>query len=669
MQNSSSKVLSEYQLIKLMQEAGKEYSSNNYEQTLLILDHVKNYYPKNAAIYSNRGLVLKKLNRLEEALESLNHAIQIKQDFAEAYSNRGLVLQSIGKIEEAIISYDSAIFYKKDYAEAYSNKAFSLIRIRKIRDAIKNCEIALKIKPNYAEAFCNLGFAYQEQGHLNLAIKCYDQAVSLSPKLIEAYVNRGMAFASAAKYKEAIASYRKAAEISPQYEYLVTNLLHAMMRICDWTECARLIPTIKSGIKENSILAAPFITLSIFDDPELQLLTASEYMRTKYPNGEQERITFENKSKDKIRIGYYSADFREHPVSYLTVELFELHNKKEFEIIAFSLRLSEETSIKRRVKDAFDEFHDVHDKSDREIAQISRNLGIDIAVDLGGHTQDNRVGIFSYKPAPIVIGYLGYLGTMGSKNYNYLIADTTLIPAEVRKFYFEKIIYLPSYQVNDSKRRISDKVFTRNELGLPDKDFIFCCFNNNYKILPTIFDSWMRILLSVKHSCLLLYAENQWVENNLKQQAKLRGVEENRIIFAKRISYEEYLARYTVCDLFLDTFPYNAGTTASDALWAGVPVLTCQGKSFQSRMAASLLKAIEIPELITETQGHYEALAIELSKDPVKLRKIREKLKINKLKTKLFDTKYFTQCIEKAYKIVHTEYKSHTTTKDIYIAN
>jgi predicted O-linked N-acetylglucosamine transferase (SPINDLY family) len=392
------------------------------------------------------------------------------------------------------------------------------------------------------------------------------------------------------------------------------------------------------------------------------------YTQFKYPLNSVLGSILKRPQSQKIRVGYFSADFRHHAVSFLTAELFELHDKNRFEIIAFSFGGDDKSPMRLRLSQAFNQFINVGDMSDLEIAELSRKLQIDIAVDLGGHTQDSRTGIFSYRAAPIQTSYIGYLGTMGVDYYDYLIADETIIPAEMQKFYSEKIVYLPSYQVNDRKRTISKSQFTREELGLPETGFVFCCFNNNYKILPSTFDSWMRILNAVEGSILFLYAENKWSRVNLINEAGLRGIDSARLIFGEHIPVEEYLARYRVCDLFLDTSPYNAGTTASDALWTGLPVLTIVGRSFASRVAASLLNAIGLPELITNTQEEYEDLAIELALNPNKLADIKLKLANNRFTTPLFDTPLFTKNLESAYINMYERYHSDLEPDHISIA-
>jgi predicted O-linked N-acetylglucosamine transferase (SPINDLY family) len=321
-----------------------------------------------------------------------------------------------------------------------------------------------------------------------------------------------------------------------------------------------------------------------------------------------------------------------------------------------------------RLGRSFDQFIEVGRKSDIEVAKLSRDLNIDIAVDLKGFTQDARTGIFSYRAAPIQVNYLGYPGTMGADYIDYIIADKTLIPLESQSCYSEKVIYLPdSYQVNDRKRTILDRQFTRQELGLPENGFIFCCFNNNFKILPATFASWMRILKAVEGSALWLFQDNPWVVDNLKKEASNHGIDGSRLVFAERMPLSEHLARHQQADLFLDTLPYNSGTTASDALWAGLPVLTCMGESFASRVAASLLKAIELPELITRTQSEYEATAIELANNPKLYKTVKSKLERNRLQTRLFDTQSFTKNIENAFIKMYQRYQADLPPDNIYI--
>jgi predicted O-linked N-acetylglucosamine transferase (SPINDLY family) len=352
----------------------------------------------------------------------------------------------------------------------------------------------------------------------------------------------------------------------------------------------------------------------------------------------------------RLRIGYFSGDFHSHAVMRLIVKMFELHDRSSFEIQAFSFGPNEDDEMHQRLIKNFDSFHDVRDMTDEGVAELARREGIDIAVDLTGYTQYGRSGILAYRAAPIQVSYLGYPGSMGADFIDYLIADSTLIPEENQKFYSEKIVYMPDcYQVSDNSRPHPATDISRAALGLPETGFVFCCFNNSYKITPREFDIWMRLLGQVEGSVLWLLQSNQWAEENLKQEAQTRGIDPGRIIFSSKCGYSEYLARLTKADLFLDTFNYNAGAVANDALWCGLPILTRQGQSYVARMVSSLLNAIDMPELITTTETDYEKLALDLATSPKKLKSLKAKLARNKDNTPLFNTEQFTSNIERAY--------------------
>ena len=654
-----------------------------------------------AEAYSNRGNVLKDFKHLEEALKSYDCAIEFKRDFCEAYSNRGITLQELKRLDEALTSYDRAIEFKRDYAEAHYNRGTVLQELKRLDEALTSYDRAIECKPDYTEAYYNRGNALQELKRLDKALTSYDRAIECKPDFAEAYLNRGTvlqelnrldealtSYGSAIEFKrdyaeayynratvlhelkrldEALTSYDRAINLKPDYEYLYGFKLHTKMFMCDWQNFEADIQSLSLQITQGQKSSPSFPLLALIDSLPVQRKTSEIWIKDKHPINTSLGSIPKSLRRNKIRIGYYSADFNEHPVSYLIAELFEIHDKNSFELIAFYSGLPNSSDIHKRVASAFDRFIDVRLQSDKDVALMSRDLGIDIAIDLTGLTQHSRVGIFSYRAAPIQLSYIGYLGTMGADYYDYLIADKKIIPLESQQYYKEKIVYLPSYQVNDSKREIADNTFTRVELNLSENRFVFCCFNSNYKITPPTFDGWMRILNAVPDSVMFLYAENKWAENNLKLEAEKRRVSQTRLVFGARISRSDYLARYRAADLFLDTLPYNAGTTASDALWAGLPVLTCMGESFASRVAASLLNAIELPELITTTQEEYEATAIELATNPIKLKAIRDKLERNSLTTALFDTPRFTKHIEAAYKEMYECYQADLPPDHIYM--
>ena len=408
--------------------------------------------------------------------------------------------------------------------------------------------------------------------------------------------------------------------------------------------------------------------LAMIDDPEIQRKTAEIYTNEFFPQSYTLPKISRYSKHSKIRIGYFSADFRNHPVSYLTAELYEMHDRNQFEIYAFSFGSDTKDEMNLRIKAGVDYFHDVRTMSDIDVAMLSRSVKLDIAVDLGGFTQNCRTNIFAEGSAPVQVSFLGYPGTMAADYMDYLIADRTLIPKEKQHHYSEKIVYMPnSYQVNVSKISVSETSLLRHELGLPDIGFVFCCFNNNYKITPSTFSGWMRILKAVKGSVLWLFENSNSAAKNLKKEAMKFGINADRLVFATHMPAEEHLNRIKQADLFIDTLPYNAHTTTSDALRMGVPVLTCIGNSFASRVAASLLNAVNLPELITTTQEQYESLAIQLATHPEKLIIIKDKLVNNLPTAKLYDTPLFTRHLESAYLTMYDRCQNGLEPDHIYV--
>jgi predicted O-linked N-acetylglucosamine transferase (SPINDLY family) len=570
-------------------------------------------------------------------------------ELAKEYFLDGCGFLEAENFSQAEHKFIKSLEYIPDRASTLTNLSAAQLKLKKYSEARASAQKAILVKADNSEAYLNLGLIEYDLKNFESAIKFFDKALSLKPEYAEAWSNKGVTLKDLKRYDEVIAHYDKALSLKNDIDWIPGDLLHTKMKICSWSGLEELLQDISKKVTVNEKVTSPFVLLALNDNATLHKKSSEVYIQSKYPTNHDLGPILKHRKNEKIRVGYFSADFRKHAVSVLMAELFELHNKNRFEIFAFSFGADDKSPMRLRLSQAFSQFIDVSDMSELEIAELSRSLQIDIAVDLGGYTQDSRTGIFSYQAAPIQMSYIGYLGTMGAEYYDYLLADETIIPNELQKFYSEKILYLPSYQVNDRKRIISERQFTREELGLPETGIVFCCFNNNYKILPSTFDGWMRILNAVEGSVLFLYADNEWSKANLIKEAGLRGIDSARLIFGGRILAEEYLARYRVCDLFLDTFPYNAGTTASDALWVGLPVLTLMGRSFASRVAASLLSAIGLPELITNNQQEYEDLAIKLALNPKKLADIKLRLVNNRLTTRLFDTPVFTKNLEAAY--------------------
>jgi len=459
----------------------------------------------------------------------------------------------------------------------------------------------------------------------------------------------------------------KAYKIDPTIKFLFGQLIFTKMQMCDWTNFQSQVDKLKENIYKNNKVSTCLTVLALIDSPEIQKKSAEIWTNYKYPTKPLLEPIIKNNNL-KIKLGYYSSDFHNHATSILINELFKLHDKSKFELIAFSYGPKIDDDMRKQLIKDFDIFNDVHNNTDEEIAIMSRQMNIDIAIDLKGITKNERMGIFSRRVAPIQVNYLGYPGTTGANYFEYIIADKILITTDTEKFYSEKIIYLPdSYQVNDRNRERGNQIVNKQEYGLPDNSFVFCCFNNSYKINPIIFDVWMKILKCIDGSVLWLLEDNQIAVFNLKNEAEKRGVSSERLIFAKRMNNLDHLKRHGAADLFLDTYPCNAHTTASDALWAGLPILTIKGESFASRVAASLLNAIKIPELITDSIENYEKLAIELAEDPTRLGHIKEKLDKNILSTPLFDSKLFTLNIEKAYLKIYSRYQNNLEPENIII--
>jgi len=568
----------------------------------------------------------------------------------EGWSNKGVTLNEIKRFQEAIAHYDKALSIKPDYAEAYSNKGNSLNELKRYDEAIAHYDKALELKPDYVEGWSNKGVTLNEIKRFQEAIAHYDKALSLNFDYAEAWSNKGSILNELKRYDEAIAHYDKALSLKSDMDYVPGDLLHTKMKICSWSGLAESLEHISKKVVANEKFTNPFPMLVLSDDALLHKKCSEIYAQDKYPFNSSLGPILKRPNSKKIRVGYFSADFHNHATGYLMAELFELHDNSQFEVIGFSFGPKTNDEMRQRLEKSFDRFIEVGNNSDIEISQLSRDLNIDIAVDLKGFTQDARTGIFAHRAAPIQVNYLGYPGTIGADYMDYIIADKSLIPPNSQSCYAEKVVYLPdSYQVNDRKREIAEKQFTREELGLPEHGFVYCCFNNNYKILPATFEGWMRILSMVEGSILWLLEDNPWVADNLKREAEKQGITPARLVFAERLSLPRHLARHRQANLFLDTVPCNAHTTTSDALWAGLPVLTLKGKSFASRVAASLLNAINLPELITSTQEEYEALAIELAMNPQKIADIKLKLVNNRLNSPLFNTPLFTKNLEAAY--------------------
>ena len=627
--------------------------------------------PGYADAYLNRGNALQNLKRFADALDSYDRALRIKPDDAEAHFNRGNALQELRRFADALAGYDRALAIKPDHADAWVNRGNALHELRRLADALDSYDRALTIRPDFAEAYCNRGNALQELERFEDALDSYQRALRIKPDYADAYCNRGLTLLRLKRFADAQDSYEHALKIEPDCRWLYGNWLHTRMQLCNWNDLAAQLTHLVTGIEQAKTITPPFPVLALSDSSSVQRQAAQIWVNERFPVAADSLLPPIGKRRRgaKIRIGYYSADYHSHATAHLMAGLFEKHDRDRFEVVAFSYGRERRDDMSRRLAAAFDRLLEVRTISDSDVARWSRELEIDIAVDLKGFTQEARSGIFAHRAAPVQVNYLGYPGTMGARFIDYIVADRTLIPQESRQHYAESVVYLPdSYQVNDRQRQIADRKFTRAELGLPPSGFVFCCFNNNYKITPDTFAGWMRVLNRVAGSVLWLLEDNEAAADNLRKEAQTRAVDPARLIFAPRMPLPEHLARQRAAGLFVDTLPCNAHTTASDALWAGVPVLTRIGESFAARVAASLLKAVGLPELITTTQEQYESQAIELATSPARLAEIKERLLRNRLTTPLFDTDRFARHLEDAYQQMYERYQADLRPEDISVA-
>ncbi len=632
------------------------YETGDLRHAVEVIGAALQVNPHHAAALNNLGMALAALGRHEDALTNYDQSVALKPGFAGAHNNRGNALRELGKFEAALQSFDLAIALLPDYASAYSNRGSVLRDLKRLEAAVESTDRALKINGNLGEAHNNRGNALRDLGHYEAALASFDTAVALMPRFAGAHVNRGNVLRDIGRFEAAVESYDRALQLKPDFPFLNGTRLHTKMQICDWSDFDGQVRDLAQKIERGESATPPLPVLALLDAPPLQRKAAEIWMGAMHPAPGVAGVQPAPRgggTRSKIRIGYYSGDYYDHPTTTLIAELFERHDRAKFELFGFSFGLDKHDGMRRRVGAAFDRFIDVREHSDQAVAAMSRELGIDVAVDLKGLTIDHRLGIFVHRPAPVCVHYLGYPGTLGTVAIDYLIADPTLILPDSRRHYREKIVYLPhSYQVNDTRRKISDRVFTRADAGLPPAGIVFCCFNNGYKITPATFDGWMRILARVQNAVLWLIEDNVTAAANLRREAMRRGIDPGRLVFAGRLPLAEHLARHRLADLFLDTLPYNAHTTASDALWAGLPVLTRLGEAFAGRVAASLLSAVGLPELVAATEAAYEDLAVDLASNPAQLRHIKDKLAAQRSTAPLFDPARFARHLEDAYALM-----------------
>ncbi len=603
----------------LLASAVRQHQAGNLAEAARLYSAVLQGAPRNFQALYLLGFIQFQQGRFEDAQRIIGEAVRINPHSPDAFYNRGCALQHLQRHEEALAAFDRALALKPDYGDALTNRGAALLALKHHREAIASFDRALALTPRDAEALSNRATALFE-------IRCYEE--------------------SAAAYERLIAT-------ASGFPYATGNLALARAYCCEWRGFAQDRARITAELHAGKPAISPHGSTLILDDAEDQLRSARRWVADRCLPAPSPLWRGEIYRHDKIRVAYLSADFHAHATAFLIAGVFEHHDRSRFETIAISFGPDDGSEMRARLRRGCDRFIDVRTKSDSEIAVMVRQLEVDIALDLKGFTQDSRPGIFAHRPAPAQVNYLAHPGTMGADYMDYIFADKTVIPPGQERFYSEKLVYLPdSYQANDSRRRVAERTPSRAEAGLPDAGFVFACFNNSYKITPPVFDVWMRLLRAIDGSVLWLLQDNDAATANLKREAEGRGVEAQRLVFAPRLNVEAHLARQRLADLFLDTLPCTAHTTASDALWVGLPVLTVLGTTFAGRVAASLLNAVGLPEMVTSSLAAYEALALSHARDASALARVRAKLEENRNTHALFDTARFTRNLEAAFEAI-----------------
>lgn len=587
--------------------------------------------------------------RFQDALAPLSAAVDRLERRGVAYrlGHCHLALGDFARAEQALRRETRAY---PDSANAHNTLGVALVDQSRNEEALAAFVAALRLDANHGEANNNAGSVLRALGRSADALPYLQRAVAALPGLADAHQNLGLVLHALRRYDEAAASFGQVLALAPHTPYALSSLVWSELFACDWRALATHIGALRDQVRAGRVPAAPFTLLAVSDSLAEQQACAQLHVREMLGARHEPLWRGTDYGHDRLRLAYLSADFHEHATAYLTARLFELHDRDRFEVIGISYGPDDGSAMRERLTRAFDRFVDVRALGDAQAASALREMEVDIAVDLKGLTAGARLAILGHRPAPVQVTYLGYPGTTGAACIDYVLADRWVVPATDEHLYTEKIVRLPdSYQVNDATAIIAQRTPSRQEMGLPEDAFVYCCFNNAYKLSPQFFAVWMRLLAAKPGSVIWLLEPTAAATRNLRSRAQAHGIDPARLVFAPRAAHAEHLARHRLADLFLDTLPYNAHTTASDALWAGLPVVTCLGATFAGRVAASLLSAAGLPELIAPGPSDYEALALGLARDAPVLAALRERLARNRLTHPLFDSTRACRHIESAY--------------------
>ena len=632
---------------KLFLEAKELHKNGRLEEAILNYKKILKKINNNPHINYLIGTAYLQLKNYKETVKYIETAIEFRKDNASYYNNLGIALSQLNNNIDAIENYKKALKLDPNHLDANINLGIAYKKTIKFDEAMKYFAKSLKLSPDNYKIYNNIGNLFRNMGRPDDAIEAYDKSIEKKKDNVEAYNNKAEIFLSKKNFSEGIKMFRKAIDIDSNFSYMFGKYIHTKMHICNWNNYYNDLKKLEIEIKNNKKVIEHFPLLSLIDDMDIQKKNAVLYSNTAFQNFKD----FELKKKintNKIKVGYYGAEFYNHPVLQLTKDIYKYHDRSKFEIYAF-FHGKVKDHLHYEVKKYFKNFYDVNNISDEEIVNISKNIGIDIAVNLTGYTSESRNEIYLKRVAPIQINYLGYSGTMGTNFMDYIIGDKILIPDGYYKYYTESVANLPvSFFPNPSNIVISKKKFTKKSVGIPKDKFVFGSFNNSYKITPIIFNAWMEILKKTENSILWLLNNNSKACENLIKEAEKRNINSSRIIFADKLVYDEHLSRFEIMDLFLDTFPYNGHTTVIEAIRRKVPTLTMMGQSYASRVAGSLMCSIGLDELVTNNLEDYKNIAIEVAKNNRKFKEIKRKVSLRKTQ-KLFDAKNYTKNLEQLY--------------------
>jgi protein O-GlcNAc transferase len=625
-------------------------------------------YPDQAFLFNLLGGAEAGLRNWDAAIAAYDRAVRLRPDMAQAHVNLGKSLSEAGRPETAMGAFRNALKLNPDHADAHYSLGIVLMEEGRLAEAVSHLARAAALEPKAADMHSRLGAALAEAGRHEDAIVCFRRALAIHPAQVNALIHLSIAFNALGRLDEEIAVLDEILAIDPSLADVRGRKLFLQATICDWSlrEADKaLYPTL--GVE--GVALQPFTMLPLEDHPARHRARSELFVTQRLGQIAQTPITPPAARPKRLKIGYFSADFRGHAVMMQLIRVLELHDRAEFEIFAYSYGAPVQDAMRLRAQRAVTLFRDMHGLSAKAIGEQARRDGLDIAVDLMGHTRKTKLEIFAHRAAPVQINWLGFPGSIGADFMDYMIADKVIIPGEQRAHYREKILYLPaSHMPADDSRRIAPPRMTRVEAGLPEKGFVFCCFNNSFKISPADFDIWMRLLDQVEGSVLWLVESNSRVWVNLRREAAARGVDPARLIPAKRVTLDDHLARHGLADLFLDTCPYTGHATAADALQAGLPLVTRPGKGYASRVGAGLLTAIGLPELIAASAEDYERIALALARDAEMLADLKAKLAALNKSSPLFDSADFTRHVEAAYRKAYDRFFDGKAPEDILAA-